>query len=192
MKYLLALAVLLASMIAACTLKAPLGDPSKSVVDHRLDGVWIVEKGASSYGACLVAPLDERTYIVTFAGYTNDKGKIQDDTATGVCRAWLTDIAGERFMTVQPVAHLVPNSGVEKSYFCARLKFELGGGLKVQALNEKFKDLKSIGDAAALERMVSANVNEVDLYHDPQSYRRCRRDNAFEKELEQRLLAGWN
>src|SRR2546421_1626782 len=110
-------AVLLAGLLglAAC-LPVPLGDPAKSKADSRFFGVWEWRDGRVH--RAIMRPWDERTLIVDILS-----GDLAEDGTTkprerDLYKAWLTDIKGQTFMTLQPIETVgMVNGDARQTYF---------------------------------------------------------------------------
>jgi hypothetical protein len=191
MKPRLLAAVLLATIVVAC-FEAPLGDPKTSVIDHRLDGVWITNVGSDgrSFGAWTVAALDEHIYCVIASRVTlDDAGRATNGEST-VFRGWLTQVAGSSFMSIESVVHLIPNNTVEKPFLSAQLSVQNDGTLVVKTLEPAFKHIGEVRDAKKLASIVEANMSDPELFQKPQLYRRCNSDRENEERVEKCLLRG--
>jgi hypothetical protein len=148
--------------LAAC-LPVPLGDPAKSKADSRFFGVWEWRDGRVH--RAIMRPWDERTLIVDILS-----GDLAEDGTTkprerDIYKAWLTDIKGQTFMTLQPIETVgMVNGDARQSYFIvARVKID-GTTLTAMALDPEFKKLKEAPNREALERIVSASLDDPKLF----------------------------
>jgi hypothetical protein len=148
--------------LASC-LPVPLGDPAKSKVDSRFFGVW--EWRDSRVHRAIMRPWDERTLIVDILS-----GDLAEDGATkprerDLYKAWLTDIKGQTFMTLQPIETVgMVNGDARQAYFIvAKVKIE-GMSLTAMALDPEFKKLKDAANREALERIVSDSLDDPKLF----------------------------
>jgi len=187
----IAVLVFLLAVVVACTLKAPLGDPSQSKIDHRLDGIWMTQKdGAAEAEVALVAPFDEHSYVIVYSKVQNDGGSPRIVERPLVLRGWITDVAGSTFLTTQPVAHLVPSNGNKKAYIVNQFAF-VDGALRLRPVNDEFKGIGNVTEAHEVQRLIAANIADASLFGEGASFRRLRTNDAFEAKLEKMLLEQW-
>ena len=100
----LALAALLS--VGGCV-GVPLGDPAKSTADSRLFGVWEWRDG--HINRAVVRPWDQRTYVIdVLTGDPTGDGTAIAPRERNVFKAWLTDVAGQTFLTMQPIETTFP------------------------------------------------------------------------------------
>src|SRR5689334_9692340 len=84
--------------LASC-LPVSLGDPDKSKVDARLNGVW-EWRDNGKIELAIFQPYDERTYFVdVLTGEAGDAGAIKP-LQRDIYKAWLTSVKGETFITM--------------------------------------------------------------------------------------------
>jgi hypothetical protein len=148
--------------LAAC-LPVPLGDPAKSKADSRFFGVW--EWRDSRVHRAVIRPWDERTLVVDILS-----GDLAEDGTTkprerDLYKAWLTDIKGQTFMTLQPTETVgMVNGDARQRYFIvAKVKID-GMTLTATALDPEFKKLKEVPNREALERIVSDSLDDPKLF----------------------------
>jgi hypothetical protein len=148
--------------LAAC-LPVPLGDPAKSKADSRFFGVW--EWRDSRVHRAVIRPWDERTLIVDVLS-----GDLAEDGTTkprerDLYKAWLTDVKGQTFLTLQPIETIgMVNGDTRKPYFLiAKVKID-GITLTAMALDPEFKKLNGVTTREALERIVSDNLDDPKLF----------------------------
>ena len=156
-------AVTLAALLglAAC-LPVPLGDPAKSKADSRFAGVW--EWRDARVHRAIIRPWDERTFVVdVLSGDFAEDGSTKP-RARDIFKAWLTEVKGQTFMTLQPVetTGMVNGDSRQSYYLIARVKIE-GPTLTAMALDPEFKKLKDAPDRDALERIVAENIDDPKL-----------------------------
>jgi hypothetical protein len=157
-------AVILAGLLGlvAC-LPVPLGDPAKSKADSRFSGVW--EWRDARVHRAIIRPWDERTFVVdVLSGDFAEDGSTKP-RARDIYKAWLTEVKGQTFMTLQPVetTGMVNGDARQSYYLVARVKIE-GPTLTAMALDPEFKKLKDAPDRTALERIVSENIDDPKLF----------------------------
>jgi hypothetical protein len=148
--------------LAAC-LPAPLGDPAKSKADSRYFGVWEWRDGRVH--RAIIRPWDERTFVVDVL-----TGELLDDGATrprerDVYKAWLTDIKGTTFMTLQPIDVIGSVNGDSRPSYFIVAKVALNGmNLTATALDPEYKDLKNCKTREEVEKIVTENINDPKLF----------------------------
>jgi hypothetical protein len=192
MKPRLLAALLLATIVVAC-FDAPLGDPKTSTVDPRLDGVWFgdAQNDGKEQPTWLVAPFDEHSYCLVASSYNLRVSRVARTNADpSVWRVWLTPIAGSTFVTIEPIAHLLPASTVKHGYMHAELTFGADGTLTFRALNSEFKHITEITDRKELADFIAANIENPGLFLEAVSLHRRRQDNNAERKIEKALLDG--
>ena len=148
----LSIVVIVLGVLTSC-LPAPLGDPSKSRVDPALKGCWINEDGDDAIMA-IVAPFDEHVYCVDVITLKRHDGAwaLQNSRAH---RAWLTDVKGHSFITLEPVLHMVDPALTDSdaTYMVARVKasgetiaFEMVAAPKDTAVASPEQFAKALGE----------------------------------------------
>ena len=145
-------------------LPAPLGDPSESKADSRFSGVWEWRDGRTHQA--IIRPWDEKTFLVDVL-----TGEPQADGSTkprerNIYKAWLTDVKGQTFITMQPVELTGAMNGDARQpyYLIAKVKLD-GTTLTATALEPDFKKLKDVTTRAALEKIVSENLDDPKLFN---------------------------
>src|SRR3954453_7919952 len=118
--------VLLMSMLClgGCV-GVPLGDPAKSTADSRLFGVWEWRDG--HINRAVVRPWDQRTYVIdVLTGDPTGDGTAIAPRERNVFKAWLTDVAGQTFLTMQPIGTLGTVNGDDRqpTYLIVRIKLD--------------------------------------------------------------------
>lgn len=185
MKRIACIAVALCAVLFACY-EAPLGKPENSKVDHRLDGLWITQDGAEIQ-AWLVVPFDDHVDCVVAAKFSIVDGKPvigRSDTM----RAWITPLAGASFITLEPIAQMLPEYKDEKIWFNARLTFRADGTVDAETLEYEYKGLRSEKDPVALARAVEANIADPALFSDPMNFHRPDPANPIEAKIRAALM----
>jgi hypothetical protein len=159
----LVLVVLMGLMGLAGCLPVPLGDPSRSKADSRFFGVWEWRDGRVH--RAVIRPWDERTFVVDVL-----TGELLDDGGTrprerDVYKAWLTDIQGATFMTLQPIDVIGSVNGDSRASYYIVAKVALRGTtLTATAVDPEYKDLKNCKTREELEKIVTANIDDPKLF----------------------------
>ena len=148
--------------LAAC-LPVQLGDPAKSKADSRFFGVW--EWRDARVHRAVICPWDEHTFVVDVL-----TGELAEDGSPrprerDVYKAWLTDVKGTTFMTLQPIdtIGMVNGDGRAPYYLVVKVALE-GMTLTATSLDPDFKGLKNCKTREELEKIVSDNINEPKLF----------------------------
>jgi hypothetical protein len=159
--------VVLASMLAlAGCLGVPLGDPAKSKADSRLAGVWEWRDG--KVNRAVIRQWDERTYVIdVLSGDFIEDGTTRPRERT-VYKAWLTDVKGQTFLTLQPIETTGSLNGDarEKYFIVAKVKVE-GNKMTASGIDTNFPGLKDAATSAALEQIIAQNLNDPKLFAEP-------------------------
>jgi hypothetical protein len=148
--------------LSAC-LPVQLGDPAKSKADSRYFGVW--ERRDNQVHRALIRAWDERTFVVDVM-----TGDVADDGSTrprerDVYKAWLTDVKGTTFMTLQPIGTLGMVNGDSRPTYYLVVKLVLEGqAMTAQALDPEYKRLSACKTRQELEKLVSANLSDPKLF----------------------------
>jgi hypothetical protein len=187
MQRILLIATTLALLLLACY-EAPLSRPEQSRVEHRLDGLWVVqEKPGAQYDTWLIVPFDERVDCMVSTTYSIVDGELKLEGAT-TWRGWVTSIAGEAFISLEPVAQMLADHEGETGWLNARLTFRDDGTLVVEGLEYEYKDLRHVKDPDELARRVERDIRDAALFSKPVIYHRADRANPIEKKIRQQLL----
>ncbi|HEY7115364.1 MAG TPA: hypothetical protein VH475_02195 [Tepidisphaeraceae bacterium] len=157
-----AIAALGLLMLTGCV-GVPLGDPAVSKADSRYCGVF--EWRDAHVNRAVIRAWDQRTYVVdVLTGDFNDDGTTRPRSRS-VFKAWLTEVEGRTFMTLQPIELVGVLNGDDRHpmYLIARLTLD-GQTLTAAPIDPDFKKLKDITTSKELERTIAANVNDPKLY----------------------------
>jgi hypothetical protein len=153
--------------LVAC-LPVPVGDPAKSIADSRLFGVW--EWRDAHVNRAVIRPWDPHTYVIDVLSGdpTGDTGQAIAPRERNVFKAWLTDIKGQTFLTMQPIDTIGTVNGDERQpyYLVSRIKLE-GTTLTAEAIDPQFKPLQDVKTSAELERLITANLDNPKLFTSP-------------------------
>jgi hypothetical protein len=150
--------------LTAC-LPFPVGDPAKSTADSRLFGVW--EWRDAHINRMVIRPWDQHTYVLDAltGDPTGDAGQAVTPKSRDVFKAWLTDIKGQTFLTMQPIDTIGTVNGDDRQpyYIVSRIKLE-GTTLTAEAVDPQFKPLQAVKTQADLERLIAANLDNPKLF----------------------------
>jgi hypothetical protein len=153
--------------LAGC-LPFPVGDPAKATADSRLFGVW--EWRDAHVNRAVIRPWDSHTYVIDVltGDPTGDTGQTIAPKSRDVFKAWLADIKGQTFLTMQPIDTIGTVNGDDRqpSYIVARIKLE-GTTLTIDAVDPQFKPLQDIKTQADLEQLIAANLGNPKLFTSP-------------------------
>jgi hypothetical protein len=161
------LAVLLAGLLGLCScLPVPLGDPEKSKVDARFNGVWEWREGGKRY-LVVFQPYDERTYFVDALTGEQGEGDVVKPVQRDIYKAWLTMVRGETFLTMAPLEGVGALPGAKPTkYLVAKVKIQ-GDTLTAYGIDPEYKKLKDVGTPTALEKMISENLDDTTMFLKP-------------------------
>ncbi len=98
-------------------------------------------------------------------------GEIGDDPAAtkprarDVYKAWLTEVKGQSFLTLQPIETLGMVNGDTRQpyYLVARVKIE-GTTLTAMAVSGDYEKIKGVQTTAALEKVIAENLDDPKLF----------------------------
>jgi len=154
--------------IFAC-LPVPVGDPEKSKVDDKLVGGWIKRSDDAPDSLYVVRAFDARTYLVQTFEFDDKDGKIEPK-GTGDYKAWLTELGGVRFMTLQPLPIEEPMGYMEKDAKRVWVVMKLetkGADLNIQMVKPDADLLKDVKTREEAEKVLTANAKNADIYGEP-------------------------
>jgi hypothetical protein len=157
-------AVVVALLLIAGCLPVPLGDPEKSKLDARYTGVW-EWRDAGVVNLAVFRPYDGRTWAVDVLTAEPGEGAALKPVRRSTFKAWLTTVKAETFLTMAPLdtVSLLPGESRQKVFLVARVRVD-GDMLTARGVDPKYAKLKDVGTATELERIVAANLDDVDLY----------------------------
>lgn len=145
----------------------PLGDPAKSTADSRLFGVWEWRDG--HINRAVVRPWDQRTYVIdVLTGDPTGDGTAIAPRERNVFKAWLTDVAGQTFLTMQPIETIGTVNGDDRktTYLVARIKLD-GATLTATAIQPDFKPIQDAKTSADLAKAIATNLDNPKLFANP-------------------------
>ena len=151
----------LSAVLVGC-LPFPLGDPQKSKADPKLAGHWMSDDSERPM-IVSVYPFDEHTYVVESREYQKDNGNLQRQSHT-TFKAWLTDVKGKTFLTLDPLAqHLASNDDGKKFYPVLRIEPQ-GDKISIHRVNEDFEPMKQVKSAKEEEDLIAKEIDNPSLY----------------------------
>ncbi|MEZ0263295.1 MAG: hypothetical protein ACAI43_01100 [Phycisphaerae bacterium] len=162
----LAAVVCSVGLLSVCScLPVPLGDPEKSAIDPRFLGAWTWADGGQT-NVVVFRPWDQRTYLVDAMGYTGDpSAPVPKYRST--YKAWLTTVKGVPFVTLQPADTLAGAPANDKrKYLIAMLSLD-ADQLVATPLDGDYKKFREVGTATELEKVVTANFDDVKMWGKP-------------------------
>lgn len=177
------LAVALA--LSAC-LPVPLGDASKAKVDSRFVGAWEWNDGKSN--VAVIRTWDEHTFLVDTMTYTGEAAA-PSPSRRSVYKAWLHEVKGQTFMTLQPIEQLVtlPGEQARKQFLIAKMTFDRDQ-LTATGLDGGYAKFKDVATPTALETVVGENLNEVSMWVKPIVLRKVPQERIAEIEKLQKTF----
>jgi len=162
-----AVLVAVLTVLAGC-LPFPVGDPAKATADSRLFGVW--EWRDAHVNRAVIRPWDRHTYVIDVltGDPTGETGQAITPRERNVFKAWLADIKGQTFLTMQSIDTIGTVNGDDRQpyYIVSRIKLE-GTTLTAQAIDPQFKPLQGIKSQADLEGLIAANLDNPKLFTPP-------------------------
>jgi hypothetical protein len=159
------LAAALVFVIAGC-LKVPLGDPEKSAVDPKFLGTWMKrDVDSGQVGLMHVTQYDARTYfVISYTARPDPVGAWERGEET-LFKAWLTDVNGQTFVTMQLLGQ-----ETEHPYVVARLQLS-EDNLSARGLQPKFVEKNNVTTPAEFRTLVEKNMDNEEMYlGDPDQY----------------------
>jgi hypothetical protein len=161
----------LALGLAGC-LPFPLGDPEKSQVDEKLAGYWMTQDGESRelYG---LFPFDQHTYVLEDLKIKKDADKWQADGPAQVYKCWLTDIKGQRFLTLDPLQQHLPATTDEKRIYPVVKLMAEKDQILARSINTDFEPFKTVKSAADVRAVIEKDLANPDMFNSQaQTFRR--------------------
>jgi hypothetical protein len=162
----LGVALTLLLSLAGCV-GVPLGDPAKSTTDSRLFGVW--EWRDAHINRAVIRPWDRHTYVVdVLTGDPTGDGTAITPRSRNVFKGWLTDVAGQTFLTMQPIETMGTVNGDDRqpTYLVVRIKLD-GATLTASGIQPDFKPIQDAKTSADLEKAIAANIDNPKLFAPP-------------------------
>jgi hypothetical protein len=158
-----AVLVLVALAIAGC-LEVPLGDPEQSRVDPKFVGHWMKRDDIGEVTILAAQPYDARTYHVIQYGAKPDPAGAFERGGEMIFKAWLTDVAGKTFVTMQ-----VLGQESDTPYMVVRLELA-DDALECRGIKPGFVKENGVKNESDLRKLIEANLDNLDMYEDPQTY----------------------
>jgi hypothetical protein len=157
----LRLVVLLA--LVGC-LPFPLGDPKKSQVDPKLCGYWASTSDSGDEKELVaLLPFDQHTYVLEDLKLKKQDDKWQPQGPPQLFKAWLTQVRGQQFMTLEYLQQRLPGNTDQKVYPVLRLTTATDG-LQVRLVKSDFEPMKNVKSSADVEAVISKELDNPDLY----------------------------
>ena len=173
--------ILTACLVLFACFEVPIGKPEEGRIDPRLDGLWVGhDASGGEYESWLIAPFDEHVYCLLYAQF-DAEGKRNPDRG-GAMRGWITTLAGDTFISLEPIQQLLPDFDRPKDYVLARLSFG------VELVNYQFGGLQHAKTTAALMREIEENIRDPKLFEKRQTLRRIDATVAVEKSIRSKVM----
>lgn len=154
--------IVLALCLAGC-LEFPLGNPQSSQVDASLSGYWLAEDDSTA-SLSVLYPYDEHTYVMETFDFNKDNGE-RKFQSHAVYKAWLTDVKGHTFLTLDPLSqHLAP-AAADRAYPVLRID-GTGDTRQVRAIDSDFAPFANAKTSAQILAIVTKEVENPKLYTD--------------------------
>jgi hypothetical protein len=166
-------------MLSGC-LSVPLGNPEQSKVDPKLEGFWAYEE--EQEGMIVgVYPFDGRAYVIDCVSFAKKDGA-RERKDRALYKGWITEVAGQKFMTLEPMAQRLASTTSEKKlYAVERLKLDKDT-LEIRMVSDDFTPVKEATTPEALLAAIRGNLNDPALYSkDAQTFHRLDPEKDQEK-----------
>lgn len=148
------------AVVTGC-LPFPLGDPAQSTVDGKLVGFYIND-AEGDRDLIALYPYDEHTYVMQDQKLHQEDGKWSPQGPPMIFKAWLTDVKGRRFLSIEPLFQkVVPQ---EHNFYPALSLEPTANGLKTRLVSEDFEPLKGVKNAADELAIITKEVDNPKLY----------------------------
>jgi hypothetical protein len=158
-------AVLLVALGIAGCLEIPLGDPEQSKVDPKFVGTWMKRDDASGEVTLISAgPYDARTYHVMQYAAKPDPGGAWERGGEMIFKAWLTDVGGQTFVTMQ-----VLGEESDTPYMVVRLELA-DDRLEARGIKPGFVKENGVKNESDFRKLIQANLDNLEMYEEPQTY----------------------
>jgi hypothetical protein len=170
----MALAVLCGGVmvLAGACLPVRLGDPATSEAQPRFNGAWTY-KEKTERQLYLVRSYDKRTHLLQHFSYTMDGEEVQPDSAS-IAKAWLTEIKGQTFGTLdvlEPGHFLGEQEESRIRYVVVRLKLA-DDRLTVRSVNPNSAPLKDVASAREARQLIARHIDDDAIYLQPLTMKR--------------------
>ena len=166
----------------------PLGDPEKSQIDPKLGGFWSAGEGEDKEVVALF-PFDQHTYVLEDVKFKKQDDKWQPQGPPQIFKAWLTQMKGQRFMTLEYLQQRLATSSDQKAYPVLRVTIEKDG-IQVRAVSSDFEPMKKVKSGADVEAVISKELDNPDLYGGSDGMKFHRLDAESDKEIIQLVAPG--
>ncbi len=156
--------------IMAC-LPVPVGDPETSKVDAKFTGAWLLPNPGDNKDdenkrqLYVVAPWDSRTYLVRFFEYEEKDGKIEAGKS-GSYKAWLTPIAGQTFVTLdpKPIGRDLGTTTEHDPFFVVGKLTTVENGLELLLTDPDKGLLKDVKTREQAEGIIKDHVSDPEIF----------------------------
>ncbi len=156
MRTLPTLAISLLCLILTGCLETGVGDPATSKIDPRLNGLW---RAGDEQEMLLVKPWDQHTYVISGISRQTGGDGVERFVPTTCYRAWLTEIAGKTFITLDESPQR--NQKVERPYVIASVEVR-DGRIIARGLDVDFA--KAARTPADMEKHIRDNIANPKLF----------------------------
>lgn len=146
--------------LLAC-MPVPIGNPERSRIDPGISGVWALNKGDDETAYYAFEPFDKRTWLLTGLGTEDNEHQVV------LYKAWLTKLAGERFMVWEPKAVYDNETFTPEVWFVFRMERPDADTLDLYLVvgdSELFEGVEKT--RRAYERVLKKNVHNEEIYDD--------------------------
>ena len=182
----LACAVVLLALVMIGCLPFPLGDPQHSTVDPKLQGLWYFDD-ADRPMLIAIYPFDEHTYAVRSRDFRKEAGRLEP-AGGALWKAWLTDVKGRTFITLDPLAQHLDAGTVEKKAYPVFQLVRDGQTIKARRVNEDFEPMKQVKNAQEEADLIAREIDNPSLYAgEPATFRHL--DPEKDKALIEQVMA---
>jgi len=181
------LAVGLALLVSGC-LPFPLGDPDKSQIDPKLSGYWL-RSSDDERELIVLYPFDQHAYVLQDASAKKQDDKWQPQGPPQIYKAWLTNVKGERFITLELLAQRLPINPDDKKYYPVLHVSGTSDVIEVRMVSDTFEPMKTVKSSADVEAVIARDLNNPDLYGNGDAAKFRRLDVNADKDLIDSVLA---
>lgn len=150
--------------LTACV-QHPVGDSERSRVDHRYVGMWLAEETDDVVTLLLLRPYDARTYLAGVFRCREEDGAVEPVDHHDY-KAWLTQLGGETFVTMEPLIWAEFVGLAEKPpYLVGKIRL-IDDALRLRLVDGGSEPAKSAADSGELEAVIEKHVAQDALYVD--------------------------
>ena len=150
--------------LTACV-KYPVGDPEKSKMDSQFVGIWLAEEADGQDSFLVMVPYDSRTYFAKIMNYRKTQEEIAA-TQQIDCKAWLTPIGGQTFITMEPLSGAnLAGVGEKFPYLVGKIRL-VDGDLHLRLVDGNKSPARDADNRGELEAAIAEHVDSESLYVD--------------------------